>query len=45
MYEFEAINYATNERKIMYGITFGDACKRKGLKVDDWKVVYRVYID
>ena len=45
MYEYEIINRNTQSEDFIYGRNFADACKRAGLDPEEWKVIYREYID
>ena len=45
MYEYEALNTTTNERKIIFGYTFEDALKRNDLNPNGYKYIARWYID
>ena len=45
MYEYEALNTTTNERKIIFGYTFEDALKRNDLNPNEYKYIARWYID
>ena len=45
MYEFEVLNIRTNEEAIIFGHSMADACRRASYNVNEWKCVYRGYID
>lgn len=45
MYEFEIQNKVTNEEKILFGYNYIDACRKGNVEADEWKVIYREYVD
>lgn len=45
MYEFEAMNIKTNEEATIFGYNWADACRRASYNVNDWKCIFRNYID
>ena len=46
MYEFEIYNPTTNEHDFIHGYTVKDAWERRpSLNPDEWKIIFREYID
>lgn len=45
MYEFEIAYKGSNERHFIYGYSFKDACRRRGLNPDKFMVISTTYLD
>lgn len=45
MYEYGIYNTKTNEKDVVFGRTFGDACRRAKLDPENWEVNYQYYVD
>ena len=45
MFEIEALNLNNNEIEILYGYSFEDALKRRGLDKENYKYLRSFYID
>lgn len=45
MWEFEIINKTTNERDIIFGYTFSDACRRAKISEKEWDCILETYVD
>lgn len=45
MYEYDVVNYKTNEEDIIFGHNFTDACERNNYNPKEWKLCSETYID
>ena len=45
MYEYGVYNIKTNERKIFFGYTFENACKRVKADPAEYEIEYVEYVD